>query len=137
MSQKGGCFCDKVRISYTGEASAHVLCHCLDCKKISGAIFSSNFIFPQDNFEVESGAPKTISKVADTGKTVTSHFCGDCGTTLYRTSDTFPQQIILKVGVMDDPELLNKNVPKSELFAPRRASWQQAVKDAAQVPTMQ
>lgn len=132
MAEKGGCFCDKVpsphlftpnsrdvylvhndinydqiRVSYTGEANAHVLCHCLDCRKISGGSYSNNFLVPEENFKVESGmpslplllssippsslpsplppllltnppgTPKQISKTADTGKKITSHFCGE------------------------------------------------------------
>jgi hypothetical protein len=70
----------------------------------------------------QTGTPKTISKVADSGKTVTSHFCPDCGTTLLRTGDSFPNQHVIKSGVLDDPLWANKNLAKVELFAPREAA---------------
>lgn len=82
------------------------------------------------------GKPKQISKTADSGKNITSHFCGDCGTTLFRTGDSFPNAVIIKVGVMDDSEWPNKNVPKGELFAPERVKWVNAVEGAAQIPGM-
>jgi hypothetical protein len=82
------------------------------------------------------GTPKTISKVADSGKNITSHFCPDCGTTLYRTGESFPGKHIIKAGIFDDPEWPNKNVPKAELFAPERIGWLPQIKDAAQVPAM-
>ncbi|TVY40311.1 hypothetical protein LSUB1_G003193 [Lachnellula subtilissima] len=136
MSHPGGCFCSKIRMSYSGEPNAHVLCHCLDCRKISGSTYSNNLVVPEDNFKVVSGTPKTISKVADTGKTITSHFCGDCGTTLFRTGDSFPNAVIIKSGILDDPEWPNKNVPKGELFAPERVKWVSAIDGAAQMPGM-
>ncbi|KAF4631785.1 hypothetical protein G7Y89_g6348 [Cudoniella acicularis] len=136
MAQEGGCFCNKIRLSYTGEPSAHVLCHCLDCRKISGSSYSNNFIVPDDNFKLVSGFPKTFSKTADTGKKITSHFCPDCGTTLFRTGESFPGSVIIKIGVMDDPEWPNKNVPKGELFAPERVKWIAPIKNAEQFPGM-
>lgn len=132
----GGCFCDKIRVSYKGDPAAHVLCHCLDCRKIGGASYSNNIIVTDDNFKLESGTPKTISKTADTGKKITSHFCPDCGTTLFRTGDSFPGQHIIKAGILDDTNWPNENVPKAELFAPERVTWVNPVKDAAQLPGM-
>jgi hypothetical protein len=82
------------------------------------------------------GQPKTISKTADTGKQITSHFCPDCGTTLFRTGESFPGKHIIKAGVLDDPEWPSKNVPKGELYAPERLSWLPEIKGAQQVPSM-
>ena len=83
-----------------------------------------------------TGAPKKISKIADSGNEITSWFCGDCGTTLYRTGASFPHQHVIKAGVLDDPEWPSKNVPKGELFAPERLTWLPELKGAAQIPTM-
>ncbi|APA05850.1 hypothetical protein SS1G_01765 [Sclerotinia sclerotiorum 1980 UF-70] len=132
----GGCFCDAIRISYTGEPDAHVLCHCKDCHKISGATYSNNLVLPEGQFKLESGKPKTITKTADSGKKITSHFCGDCGTTLYRTGDTFANQVILKAGVLDDENWANENVPKGELYAGGRVKWVSAIPGAAQIDKM-
>lgn len=83
-----------------------------------------------------AGKPKEISKTADTGKKITSHFCPDCGTTLFRTGESFPGAVIIKAGILDDPEWPNKNPPKGELFAGERINWINEVKDAAQMPGM-
>lgn len=82
------------------------------------------------------GTPKTISKIADSGSEITSYFCPDCGTTLYRTTETFPDCYTVKMGIMDDPEWPNERVPKVELFAPARASWLQPVEGAVQKRAM-
>merc|ERR1712058_178845 len=57
----GGCFCNKIRVNFTGEPNAHLLCHCLDCRKIGGASYSNNIVVPEDAFKLE-GKPKEISK---------------------------------------------------------------------------
>jgi hypothetical protein len=85
---------------------------------------------------VNIGKPKQISKIADSGKSITSHFCGDCGTTLYRTGETFANAVIIKAGIFDDPEWPNQNVPKGELFAPERVKWVTKIDGADQAQGM-
>jgi hypothetical protein len=83
-----------------------------------------------------TGTPKKISKVADTGKNITSHFCPDCGTTLFRTGESFPGKHLIKVGIFDDPEWPNKHIPTGELFVPERLAWLLPIKDAVQMDAM-
>ena len=153
-------------MSYTGEPGAHLLCHCADCRKITGATYSNNLVLPESQFRLESGIlslfsfplvstfnpvllilpqfseliksgkPKTASKKADSGKTITSHFCNNCGTTLYRTGDSFPGQVILKAGVLDDGNWPNENVPRGELYIKERVNWMPAISGAAQMEGM-
>ncbi|KAK5214856.1 hypothetical protein LTR47_012069, partial [Exophiala xenobiotica] len=85
----GSCFCDGVKIEYSGEPAMTALCHCADCRHISGGLYSHNIVVPSENFKVTKGTPRTISKTADSGKQITSCFCPDCGTTLFRYGDTF------------------------------------------------
>ncbi|KAF8853516.1 hypothetical protein BDZ45DRAFT_598445 [Acephala macrosclerotiorum] len=143
---EGGCFCNKIRLSYTGEPNDYALCHCLDCRKIGGASYSNNLTIPEQNFKLHSGTPApllthpprsiTISKKADSGKTITSHFCPDCGTTLFRTGESFPGAVIIKAGVLDDPNFTSENVSKIELFAPQRVAWIPPIQGAAQLDGM-
>ncbi|KAF1812185.1 hypothetical protein P152DRAFT_458588 [Eremomyces bilateralis CBS 781.70] len=127
----GSCLCGKVKISYSGEPVAQALCHCGDCKKISGGTHSINHVIVSDDFAV-TGDPKQFTKTADSGKSIISHFCGDCGSTLFRTGGSFGPAHIVKAGVLDTPGVLEKGKPVSELFAPQRPSWVPAVEGAAQ-----
>ncbi|KAI1338448.1 carbohydrate-binding module family 43 protein [Xylariaceae sp. FL0016] len=120
---EGGCFCEKVRIAYEGKPTAKATCHCIDCRKITGSAFSTNLLVPASGFKVLSGEPKTISKTADSGSTITSHFCGDCGSTLWRDGAAFAETKVIKVGIMDDVKALDEAKPDVELFAPERVSW--------------
>ncbi|KAI9874175.1 MAG: hypothetical protein M1830_010101 [Pleopsidium flavum] len=138
MSDKheGGCFCGKVRVEYTGEPAMKVLCHCRDCRKIGGSTYSTNIAIPDSNFTLVSGTPKTISKTGDSGKTITSSFCGDCGTTLLRTGESFPGLVMVKVGVMDDVGAFKEARPGAELFAKQRVEWVPEVEGAKQLEGM-
>ncbi|KAL8766630.1 MAG: hypothetical protein Q9209_006647 [Squamulea sp. 1 TL-2023] len=98
----------------------NVLCHCADCRKITGSTYSTNVIVPGDGFSVIKGTPKTYCKRADSGKTMTSNFCGDCGSTLWREGETFGDARIIKAGVLDDAGALNDAKPAAELYAVNR-----------------
>jgi len=84
----------------------------------------------------KAGTPKEISKIADSGKKIISHFCPDCGITLFRTGESFPGKHIIKVGIFDDLELPNEHVPTGELYAPERLAWLPPIKGAAQMYAM-
>ncbi|KAJ2896242.1 hypothetical protein MKZ38_005736 [Zalerion maritima] len=129
---EGSCFCGNIRISYTGEPTIKALCHCLDCRKITGSVYSTNIIVPEAGFTV-TGTPKTIAKTGDTGNTITSHFCPDCGSTLFRDGSSFPGSKIVKAGVLDDIE---EAKPLAELYVKHRVSWVDPVEGTAQKETM-
>nr|POE59795.1 putative glutathione-dependent formaldehyde-activating enzyme [Quercus suber] len=132
----GGCFCGKVRIEYTGDIQAKALCHCQDCRKVSGSTYSTNIIVPGDGFSVTSGTTKTFAKTADSGNTITSHFCGDCGSTLFREGKTFGPAKVVKVGVLDDASAFDAAKPAIELYAPERVGWVSKVEGADQLKAM-
>jgi hypothetical protein len=122
--------------THTLTSVLQALCHCLDCRKISGSAYSTNLVVPGDGFALLAGSPKQISKTADSGGSITSHFCGDCGSTLWRDGDTFGPSKVIKAGVLDDYDALEKAAPGVELYAPHRPSWVQPVSGAAQKKSM-
>ncbi|KAI1366857.1 Mss4-like protein [Xylaria arbuscula] len=134
--QEGGCFCGKVRYAIEGEPIGKALCHCLDCRKITGSTYSTNLIVAGPNFKLLSGSPKSIGKKADSGREIVSHFCGDCGSTLYRDGESFGDGKVVKVGTLDDISALDDAEPKIELFASHRVKWVAEVPGAAQKGTM-
>ncbi|KAI0113043.1 Mss4-like protein [Daldinia grandis] len=133
MAKEGGCLCGKIRISTEGEPLNKMLCHCLDCHKISGSAFSTNVVVPVAGFKVLSGTPKTYFTPGDSGQGITSHFCGDCGSTLWRIGKISDFNPILKAGVIDDPNFFNNDAkPIVELFSHRRADWVKEIPGATQ-----
>ncbi|GAB7350051.1 hypothetical protein MBLNU459_g0721t1 [Dothideomycetes sp. NU459] len=127
----GSCLCGKVGISYTGEPAVKALCHCTDCRKMSGSAYSVNNVVSEEGFKT-TGNPKVFSKVADSGKEIHSYFCGDCGSTLYRDGGAFPGMKVVKVGVLEKKDDLEEAKPVAELYGPSRPSWLSAIPGADQ-----
>lgn len=109
------------------------LCHCLDCRKITGSTNSTNVIVPNEGFSVTKGTPKEFGKVADSGKTVTLSFCGDCGSTLWSQSPTYADTKVIKAGTLDGDVALEDAKPLLEIFVRNRPSWLHALAGAAQL----
>ena len=92
----GGCFCGKIRVEYNGEPimsvsifppgnirwsiniSEQALCHCYDCRKLTGTLFTYSFVVHKADLKI-SGSPKEVAKRADSGNHIKNYFCSDCG----------------------------------------------------------
>ena len=103
----GGCLCGDVRLVATGRPYRVGLCHCLDCRKHHGALFSASAIFPEDAVTVE-GAMREYG-----GR----HFFPRCGSSVFaRTGD----EIEVHLGTLDAPDQI---MPTYEGWTLRRESW--------------
>ncbi|MCJ1250609.1 hypothetical protein MMC30_007837 [Trapelia coarctata] len=92
-------------------------------------MFSTNVFVKSDALKLESGSPKEYSKPTDAGNEITSYFCGDCGTTLWRESTGFPGIKILKEGVL---ETVSGTKPTIEFYSVRKPEWLPEVAGAEQ-----
>ncbi|KAF2674350.1 DUF636 domain protein [Microthyrium microscopicum] len=135
MSTEGSCACGDIKISYEGEPAGSALCHCTDCRKITGSAFSSNYVIPDDKFKLESGKPHEWAKTADSGNTMTSFLCSNCGSTMWRSSTKAPGVKFVKVGVLEGDKLV-KQKWDNELYVPRRVPWVPEQKGATQIEGM-
>lgn len=107
MSFTGGCLCGDIRLVTTDAPYRVGLCHCLDCRKHHGALFSASAMFPEDAVKVEG------ETLAYEGR----HFCPRCGSSVFaRTED----EIEVHLGTFDEPDRLT---PTYESWVIRRESW--------------
>ena len=120
----------------TKYSTTQALCHCLDCKKMSGSVYSTNVVAPGEGFKVTSGKPKTWTKKADSGVDVTTSFCRNCGTNLWRETPTFGDNKVVKIVIFYNLSDLNDAKPDVELYAHQLASWIPALPDAKQLKGM-
>jgi hypothetical protein len=144
----GSCICGTLTIEMQGEPdvvvsiqtrpiSAHILhilqslCHCHNCRKLSGSTYSTNAIFSESKFTVVSGEPKEFSGKGGSGNVATISFCGDCSSLMWVTSALRPEMVVVKAGVLDG-DALEKLVPKGEMFTVRRPCWVKSVDGAGQ-----
>lgn len=103
----GGCLCGKVRIEAIGRPYRVGLCHCLDCRKHHGALFSASAIFPEQVVAVEGEVRDYRGRF----------FCPNCGSSVFaRTAD----EVEVHLGILDALDAL---LPTYESWTSRRESW--------------
>ncbi|CAO2653564.1 Nn.00g029750.m01.CDS01 [Neocucurbitaria sp. VM-36] len=125
------CFCGAVQIAFPTERPGFVgafVCNCTDCRKITASMFASNFtvkdkyltyIRGQDNLK-QFGQENTIAS----GHKMTNYFCQTCGTLMFRVGTQFPGQSIMRLGTVDDFNLVETKLkPTQETFVKDRVNW--------------
>ncbi|KAJ6051822.1 uncharacterized protein N7446_006458 [Penicillium canescens] len=136
----GGCFCGKVRIQYSGQPLVSALCHCFDCRKLTGGLYTYNFIIKSVDLKITAGSPKEVPKTADSGNHIKNYFCSDCGTPLYgltmKSDGTPDEKTVLRAGILDDTGILNALPPKAEIYTDGRVSWVSPAEGAGQFTGM-
>ncbi len=104
----GGCQCGAVRYEVRGEPLKSGLCHCTDCRKITGSVFLAFADWHRHQFTV-SGAFETY---------IGRSFCPKCGSRLFNLTDTAAE---IYIGTMDDAP--NAIAPQFEEWCIRREPW--------------
>jgi hypothetical protein len=101
------CLCGDVRIVATGRPYRVGLCHCLDCRNVSGSLFQALAMFPEDAVTIEG----------ETREFAARHFCPRCGSTVFGRSG---DEIEVALGAFDEPD---RFTPTYELWTVRREAW--------------
>ena len=105
MAITGGCLCGAVRFSFEAEAPTGVRqCWCRVCQYLGAGSGTVNVIFPKAAVTV-SGPLTDFVMNADSGSVMHRRFCARCGTPVFSEAEPRPQQIIVRAGALDDPEI--------------------------------
>jgi hypothetical protein len=130
MTQRtGGCLCGAVRYTISGEPLAMVVCHCTHCQRQSGAMFSTNLVASEGQYQ-QSGETSVFPDRGDSGGAVLRHFCGACGSPILSRAETVPGMVLLKVGTLDD---ISGLTPTLEVWADHAAAWVAPIAGARRV----
>ena len=108
IERAGGCLCHGVRFKVSGAPLRVGICHCTDCRKSSGSIFSAFAIWPIDAFE-QTGFVGTYG-----GRS----FCLTCGG---RVASVRDDEAEVMIGSLD--ETPTDLTPEYELWIDRRENW--------------
>jgi hypothetical protein len=115
----GQCLCGAVRFIVRGAPRRMAHCHCKDCQRSSGAGHMSNAVFNAEDVEMV-GETATYSVKADSGNTMTRHFCPTCGARMYAVNTGRPDKMILTAGTFDDSSWFAAEVV---LYTKSRPAW--------------
>jgi hypothetical protein len=118
---EGGCHCGAVRYEVRGDAFEPVICHCTDCRRVSGAPALAWFSVRTPDFRYVHGAPV---QYRSSGRAV-REFCGVCGAQItFAEHDLAPRQIDVTTASLDDPETA---APVANIFVRSRIGWMMGI----------
>jgi len=115
----GGCLCGAVRYVAEAAETLHYLCHCADCQRYGGGPFHSAIVVAGGDLKIE-GTPMTYTRVADSGRTIARHFCGNCGGHLFTSPWPEATRYSVKAGTLDEPA---RFAPRHEIWCKSRLGW--------------
>jgi hypothetical protein len=104
----GGCLCGAVRYELRGEPFKSGLCHCTDCRKITGSSFLAFADWRPGQFS-QTGPYATYQ-----GRS----FCPHCGSRVFSLGD---DQVEIYLGSLDDAP--GDIAPEFEGWCTRRENW--------------
>ncbi|SHH68019.1 GFA family protein [Massilia sp. CF038] len=113
---RGGCYCGAIRYEVTGVVTSQSLCHCVQCRRTTGAPCVAWFTAPRERFQLVAGTPASFrsSDHASRG------FCAACGTQLTFADDNFPGEIDLTTCSLDNPALVP---PGRHIYTHSQLPW--------------
>jgi hypothetical protein len=113
----GGCSCGAVRFTLTGEPVKVGNCHCMECRKATGAVFFAYADWPRAAFTCTGEAREFEGR----------SFCATCGTRLFHLNTDWVE---VALGALDDGP--GDLVPTVEGWIKRRELWLAPVAGASQ-----
>jgi hypothetical protein len=114
------CTCGTLRLSCSGEPARVSMCHCLDCQRRTGSLFSIAAFFERGAVKVVDGTANTFTRGSLSGSNVTFHFCPECGSTVFWEPERMPQLIGVAVGAFADPSF---PPPEQSVFTAYKHGW--------------
>lgn len=119
MSHGAGCLCGAVRFTIEAEPMAARTCWCRLCQYLGGGTATANICFPSDKVS-SSGEIRYFDRIADSGNLMRRGFCPTCGTPLTSQALSRPTLIFLRIGTLDDPNLMG---PQITIWTSQAPDW--------------
>jgi hypothetical protein len=101
--REASCSCGQLRATVDGDPQRVSICHCLACQRRTGSPFGVQSRFDRAQVHI-TGTARDYIRVSDDGEQRTSHFCAQCGATVYISSSSTPDTLVIPVGAFVDPE---------------------------------
>ena len=117
----GGCLCGALRYEASGEPFNVTHCHCVDCRRGSGAPFVTWASFRRAEFQFTTGEPATLDW---SGRR--RLFCAHCGTPLAFAAGPETDEVDVTVCSFDHPEI---HQPADHTWAEDQLPWVQLADD--------
>lgn len=124
---RGSCLCGEIRYEISGELSPAVHCHCAQCRKASGASFTTNASVAAEAFRFLSG--EMLVGEFESSPGTFRRFCTRCGSPLVKRYADKPDLLRLRLGTLDtDPGVS----VAAHIFVGSKAPWIRIADDIPQ-----
>jgi hypothetical protein len=100
-TRRAACSCRQLHLAIAGEPSRVSMCHCRECQRRTGAVLSNQARFRREQITF-AGASTAWTRTAESGNTLTFHFCPVCGSTVYWEGQGFPGLVAVAIGTFAD-----------------------------------
>ncbi|HML09734.1 MAG TPA: GFA family protein [Stellaceae bacterium] len=119
----GGCHCGTLRYEISGAPILTYTCHCTDCQRITGTAFSLAIIVPDSAFRLVKGEPRSVERIAASGRVNIRLLCPDCGcwiSGIGRPNEAGVLVRRVRAGTLDDRSWLR---PTEHYFTRSKQPW--------------
>ena len=101
----GKCLCGQVSYKSHVKPTLILNCHCEDCRRSTGAVYSTNVFVEDDKVEI-IGKTSEYSHIAKSGNTMTKHFCENCGSLMFGYSSGRNNIVSIRAGTIDQIDVI-------------------------------
>src|ERR1700756_1329509 len=108
-TRRASCSRGHLHLTIQDEPVRISMCHCLACQRRTGAVLSNQARFPREQITF-AGIATAWTRTAESGNTLTFHFCPTCGSTVYWENEGFPGVVAVAIGSFADPNFPGPNI---------------------------
>ena len=119
---EGGCFCGAVRYRVRATPRFAYICHCTDCRRVSGTAFHTGVVVDAAAFDCVAGTPAAFASRADSGHEITRFHCASCGGALWSRTTADLSIVSVKAGTVASVDG-DRVRPEKQIWIDSRVEW--------------
>lgn len=127
MPLTGGCNCGNIRYELQSPPFIVAACHCVNCRKQSGAPYSVNLAMSAKAVTIHGDLTRYEDRGDESGQPVLRDFCGTCGSPIRSVPAATPKIVAIKAGTLDNPD---PYPPTVHIWTCSSVAWAQIPADA-------
>lgn len=120
----GSCYCGKIHFELNNKPKLVVNCHCNDCKKRNGTVFSTYIAVSENDLLLSKG--ENALKQYEAENIGIKYFCSECGSPVYNKNFRFPGLSLLFYGAFTKPTDFE---PNFNVFCSTKHTWVDDIKN--------
>ena len=119
MTHSAGCLCGAVRMTLASDPLLGRQCWCSECQKLCAGGPSNNAAFRTEGMTID-GEIRWYGSIAESGRLIERGFCPTCGTPLLARAQGRTDLVMVRIGALDDRELI---APQSMIWVSSAPGW--------------